>query len=104
MGLEAVREKAKDKGKLLGREVVWVRPSWWKREYTMLVDDEPTAHLYFNKWYSSAATVSGLGQSWVLDRTGFFRREVQIEDLDRDEQAAPFEYNWSGGGTLFLAD
>jgi hypothetical protein len=92
------------KGKLIGREVVWKKPSMWKREYLLLADGEHMATLWFEHWYSNVAQVEGLGQQWTFNRKGWFRQQIIAEDADLQDASLPFAYSWTGGGTLSLAD
>jgi len=92
------------KGKLMGREVLWVKPSIWRREYLMLVDGEQQARLTFHSWFSNQVSVSGLGQYWIFNRKGWFRQEIVTEDVDLKTVSHPFRYHWTGGGRLYLDD
>lgn len=96
--------RTKIKGKLIGRDIVWIQPSWMKREYIMLIDGEPRAMLRYNGWFSQAATIDGLGERWTFERKGFWRQEIEAEDHDTNDVIKPFRYNWSGGGKLLLDD
>jgi hypothetical protein len=92
------------KGKLIGREVMWIKPSMWKRRYLMLVDGEQQAALTFDSWFTNQVSVYGLGQYWVFNRKGWFQQEVVTQDVDRATSTEPFRYRWTGGGTLYLDD
>jgi hypothetical protein len=94
----------KKKGKLIGRDVVWVKPSMWKREYQLLADGDHMASMWFERWYNNVATVEGLGQRWTFNRKGWLQQQVVAEDDDLYKEALPFRYSWSGGGTLYLDD
>lgn len=93
------------KGKLMGRHVVWVKPSMWRREYHMLADGEPMATMQFEHWFNNEAVIDGLGQHWIFNRKGWFRQHIVTEDeASQDVSSLPFRYSWSGGGTLYLDD
>jgi hypothetical protein len=102
MGAE--EQLGKVKGKLFGREIVWRRPSWMRREYVMLVDDEPSASLAFTQWFSREAVAQGMGTHFKFNRKGFFRLATTAENVDVQEETAPFRYAWHGGGKLTLDD
>jgi len=97
-------DEAKKKGKVLGRDVVWVKPSWLRREYQLIADGDPIATLRFSGMFSNEVTVYGLGEQWVFNRKGFFRQEIVTENEYEGEVSRPFRYRWTGGGTLYLDD
>ncbi len=91
-------------GKLIGRKVVWVKPSIWRREYHLFVDGEHMATMQFERWFNNVATVDGLGQRWMLNRKGWFRRQIVAEAEESGDVSLPFHYSWTGGGTLYMTD
>lgn len=104
MGVDTEELIGKPKGKLFGREIVWTKPSMWRREYELRIDDERAAVMRFTNWFSREAIVQGLGASFSFNRKGFFRQSATAENLDLGEKSAPFRYSWSGGGNLVLDD
>jgi hypothetical protein len=104
MGVEIEELIGKPKGKLFGREIVWAKPSIWRREYELRVDGERSGVMRFTNWYSREAIVQGLGAAFSFNRKGFFRQSATAENLDLGEKSAPFRYSWTGGGSLLLDD
>ena len=81
----------------------WKQPSAWRQEFLLVSDSGTHGRLAFTSWWKEIAEVEVGAEAFVIQRTGFFRRQVQIS---RAGEAEPFAYyypnTWSYGGTLEL--
>ena len=81
----------------------WKQPSAWRQEFLLVSDSGTHGRLAFTSWWKEIAEVEVGAEAFVIQRTGFFRRQVQIS---RAGEAQPFAFyylnTWSNGGTLEL--
>jgi hypothetical protein len=81
----------------------WKQPSAWRQEFLLVSDSGTHGRLAFTSWWKEIAEVEVGAEAFVMQRTGFFRRQVNIRRAGEAELLAVYYPNaWSYGGTLEL--
>lgn len=79
--------------------------SGWKPEYALVTDNgERVAHLRKAGIFREQAFVDAVGNRWVFERKGFFKRYVEIRSVGTGDELARFNYRWDGSGELAMAN
>ena len=86
----------------IGRDLTWVRPELWKREYELRSQDEVVAALRFKSPFSSQASGESGEGSWIFKRIGFLQTTIAILEEGTNIELGRFKRNWKGIRTLML--
>jgi len=85
----------------VGRRLEWKQPHLFRRDYELRAGDELVATLEFLRnvgWAARAGTAEG---AWILNRKGWFRRQVEVRREGSDVVLATLSRRWRGGTLEF---
>ncbi len=79
--------------------------SGWKPEYALVADDgERIAHLRKASWFREQAYVDAIGNRWVFERKGFWKRYIEVRSAGTGDELARLDYRWDGSGELVFTN
>jgi len=70
---------------MVGRELQWVQPSIFKREYELRAGDIVVAKLGWVKFLGMTVKAESADGCWMFDQKGFLKSELTIKKCDQDE-------------------
>jgi hypothetical protein len=83
----------------------WETSGGWRPEYALIADDgEEVAHLKKEGLLRERAFVDAIGNRWVFERMGFFKRYIEVRSVGTGDEIARFHYRWDHGGELVFPD
>ena len=94
----------KSLAKLKRTEMIWKQPKFGVDHYELRAGDDIYGELYWTKWFSDKAVGICNGKLWTFDREGFFRSKVVVEAGSNGLEVAHFEFDWTKGGVIRLAN
>lgn len=81
-------------------DIHWETNTWGTKHTLKDADGEIIAEMRYNSWRVQA-TVEAVGNRWLFQSRGFFRRTIDVISVGMDEHYATYTYK---GKTLTLAD
>ncbi len=90
---------------MIGQQMKWEQPSFFKMEYELHANDLVVATLRFRSSWGTFATAESADGCWTFKRVGFWQTRATIRPCSSEAEIASFKNNtWSSGGTLELPD
>jgi hypothetical protein len=83
----------------------WVQPSFWSRRYELQNESgEVLAIITRQGIFGQQAEAEALGNHWLFERKGVFRRKIYIQSIGTGESPAHFVYRFNEGKLEFRFD
>ena len=70
---------------MVGRELQWVQPSIFKREYELRAGDIVVAKLGWVKFLGMTVKAESADGCWMFDQKGVWKSELTVRKCDQDE-------------------
>lgn len=85
-------------------ELTWLQPKWGVDHFVLQVGERRLGEIYWRKWFSDEAMARLGADSWLFDRTGFFRDRAIAMPPDTHRVLAQVTFDWMKDGVVTLAD
>lgn len=81
----------------------WLPSPTVKRQEELRQGDRVLATLKWERWFSQAACGAFPPHgTWILDRPGWFSRDIEVHSADSNELVAVMRFRWTGAGEIEL--